>query len=205
MLMSDQQFAALFPKHGQPAEAPWRLALVTLPQVAENLSDRRAADAARSRIDWDAQLATCPAGHTSQSWTAGHNQDRTVTRIHFSTTDCKACALKPRCTRASRRLLTPRRREEHDALQAARARETGKAFAAGYRRRAGIEGTLSQGTRTLHLRRSRYIGLAKTHLQHVLTAAAINLGRVSNWLAGAPRERTRQSAFVRLMATPAAA
>ncbi len=156
-------------------------------------------------LDWDKQLATCPAGHTSQSWTAGHNQDRTVTRIHFSTTDCKRCALKPRCTRAPRRLLTPRRREEHAALEAARARETGKGFADEYRRRAGIEGTLSLGTRTLHLRRSRYIGLAKTHLQHVLTAAAINLGRISNWLAGTPRERTRQSAFVRLMATPATA
>lgn len=60
-------------------------------------------------LDWDKQLATCPAGHTSQSWTASHNQDRTVTRIHFSTTDCKTCALQPRCTRAPRRLLTPRR------------------------------------------------------------------------------------------------
>ena len=51
-VFTDQQFAALFPSHGQPAEAPWRLALVTLLQFAENLSDRRAADAARSRIDW---------------------------------------------------------------------------------------------------------------------------------------------------------
>lgn len=128
-----------------------------------------------------------------------------MTRIHFSTTDCKACALKPRCTHAPRRLLTPRRREEHAALEAARARETGTGFADEYRRRAGIEGTLSLGTRTMHLRKSRYIGLAKTHLQHVLTAAALNLGRISNWLAGTPRERTRQSAFVRLMAAPATA
>lgn len=51
-VFNDQQFVALFPSHGQPAEAPWRLALVTLLQFAENLSDRRAADAARSRIDW---------------------------------------------------------------------------------------------------------------------------------------------------------
>ncbi len=51
-MFTDQQFAALLPSHGQPAEAPWRLALVTLLQFAENLSDRRAADAARSRIDW---------------------------------------------------------------------------------------------------------------------------------------------------------
>ena len=57
----------------------------------------------------------------------------------------------------------------------------------------------------MHLRRSRYVGLAKTHLQHVLTAAAINLGRTSSWLAGTARERTRQSAFIRLMAMPAMA
>src|SRR4051812_6430255 len=69
--------------------------------------------------------------------------------------------------------------------------------------RAGIEGTLSQAVRTLHLRRARYIGLAKVHLQHVLTAAALNLARVAAWLAGTPLARTRHSAFVRLMALPA--
>lgn len=126
-------------------------------------------------------------------------------RIRFPTTDCKACAPEPRCTRAPCRLLTPRRREEHAALEAARARETERPAADGYRRRAGIEGTLSQGTRTMHLRWSRYVGLAETHLRHVPTAAAINLGRISNRLAGTPREQTRQSAFSRLMATPATA
>ena len=50
-IFADQQFAPLFPSHGQPAEAPWRLALVTLLQFAENLSDRRAAEAVRGRID----------------------------------------------------------------------------------------------------------------------------------------------------------
>src|SRR2546423_178335 len=51
-LFTDDTFAALFPRHGQPAFAPWRLALVTILQYAEGLSDRRAADAVRSRIDW---------------------------------------------------------------------------------------------------------------------------------------------------------
>ena len=51
--------------------------------------------------------------------------------------------------------------------------------------RAGIKGTLSLATRILHLRRSCYIGPAKTHLQHVLTAT-MNLDRISNWLAGTP-------------------
>jgi transposase len=48
----DAQCAALFPTRGQPAEAPARLALTTILQFAEHLSDRRAADAVRSRIDW---------------------------------------------------------------------------------------------------------------------------------------------------------
>jgi transposase len=51
-LFEDPQFADLFPPQGQPAEAPWRLALVTVMQFAENLPDRQAADAVRSRIDW---------------------------------------------------------------------------------------------------------------------------------------------------------
>jgi len=49
-LFTDDLFVALFPAHGQPAFAPWRLALVTILQFAEGLSDRRAADAVRSRI-----------------------------------------------------------------------------------------------------------------------------------------------------------
>src|SRR3954469_394535 len=48
----DERFAALFPDRGRPAEAPWRLALVTVLQFAEGLADRQAADAVRGRIDW---------------------------------------------------------------------------------------------------------------------------------------------------------
>ena len=51
-LFTDETFAALFPVYGQPAFAPWRLALVTILQFAEGLADRPAADAVRSRIDW---------------------------------------------------------------------------------------------------------------------------------------------------------
>ena len=50
--ITDDQFADLFSSTGQPAFALWRLALVTILQCAENLSDRQTADAVRSRIDW---------------------------------------------------------------------------------------------------------------------------------------------------------
>jgi transposase len=51
-IYADEAFASLFPTQGQRAEAPWRLALVTVLQFAEGLSDRQAAEAVRSRIDW---------------------------------------------------------------------------------------------------------------------------------------------------------
>jgi len=51
-LFADRDFAALFPTRGQPAEAPVRLALATILQCMEGLSDRQAADAVRGRIDW---------------------------------------------------------------------------------------------------------------------------------------------------------
>lgn len=51
-IYQDEIFMHLFSHTGQPAEAPWRLALVTIMQFAEGLSDRQAADAVRGRIDW---------------------------------------------------------------------------------------------------------------------------------------------------------
>src|SRR3954451_967729 len=51
-IFRDEDFADLFPRRGQPGLAPWRLALVTLLQFREDLSDRRAAEAVRARIDW---------------------------------------------------------------------------------------------------------------------------------------------------------
>ena len=51
-MYSDEVFADLFPTHGQPAEAPWRLALVTGFQFMEHLTDRQATDAVRSRLLW---------------------------------------------------------------------------------------------------------------------------------------------------------
>jgi transposase len=51
-LFTDDDFASLYPTRGQPAQTPWRLALVTVMQFAESLSDRQAADAVRARLDW---------------------------------------------------------------------------------------------------------------------------------------------------------
>jgi transposase len=56
-IYTDETFADLFPTHGQPAEAPWRLALVTVFQFMEHLTDRQAADAVRDRLAWKYALS----------------------------------------------------------------------------------------------------------------------------------------------------
>jgi transposase len=56
-IYQDGLFADLYPGRGQPAYAPWRLALVTVFQFLENLTDRQAADAVRSRLDWKYALS----------------------------------------------------------------------------------------------------------------------------------------------------
>jgi len=109
--------------------------------------------------------------------------------------------MRPCCTRArhtGRRLRLPPQ-DQYEALEAAQtwyASEEGKQL---YKRRAGVEGTLSQGVRAFGLRRTRYWGLAKTHLQHVATAAAINIDRIIAWLDERPRAQTRISRFAALV------
>ena len=56
-IYEDADFASLFPKRGRAAEAPWRLALVTVLQALENLSDRQAAEMVRGRLDWKYALS----------------------------------------------------------------------------------------------------------------------------------------------------
>ena len=136
-------------------------------------------------------------------WVPGHDRWGTaVVHIGFAKRTCRACPSRPLCTRAKTapREMTFRQPGRHEAIQAARQRQETPAWRALYGVRAGIEGCLSQGVRVCGLRRSRYVGLAKTHLQHVATAAALNVVRLDAWLRGRPRATTRTSRFVRLMA-----
>jgi transposase len=85
-------------------------------------------------------------------------------------------------------------------LQRARLRQQTEDFKRVYRVRAGIEGTFSQTTRNTGLRRARYIGHQKTHLQHLLAAVATNILRVVQWRSGVPFAKTRTSRFAALAA-----
>jgi transposase len=95
--------------------------------------------------------------------------------------------------------MTLHPKEQMQALFAARKREETDEFKDAYRHRAGIEGTHSQAVRAMGLRRSRYIGLHKTHLAHVAIAAAVNAIQLMSWLRGEAPEQTRTSPFKRVM------
>ena len=154
-------------------------------------------------IDWAAQQVTCPQGAQSTGWKPTHDRHgNPVVYITFPREVCLACPMRNVCTRSktSGRSLTVRPQAEHAALQAARAHQQTAEFRQDYAVRAGVEGTLSQGVAVSGLRRARYIGKARTHLQHILTGAALNLVRVMDWLAEVPRAVTRKSRFAGLAA-----
>ncbi len=155
-------------------------------------------------INWAQQVVTCPQGHHSIRWCVTHTaRRRTMVHVDFAAADCTPCPVRASCTRAKTlpRSLTLQPQAEHEAMVAARQRQQTPEFAQQYARRAGIEGTLSQGVRVCGLRRARYRGLAKTHLQHVATAAGLNIGRLWRWEQHRPRARTRRSRFAALAPT----
>jgi len=152
-------------------------------------------------VDWEQQEVCCPQGKRTASW-----QEHVAPDGHpyiiasFRRQDCHDCPARPLCTQAQhqgRRLRLPPQ-EEYEALAAARAWYASEEGIERYQRRAGVEGTLSQGVRAFGLRRTRYRGLPKTHMQHVAIAAAINVDRIVAWLDERPRATTRTSRFAAL-------
>ena len=155
-------------------------------------------------IDWEAGMVTCPEGQVAR-FGCRPRQNSVGSRIQarFSPGACRACPSRSRCTRSkeSGRTVTLKPQEQQLALRAARQRQRTAEFKQRQKVRAGVEGTISQGTRSFDLRRSRYIGLSKTHLQHVVTAAAMNLTRAVAWAWGFPKASTRVSSFAALSPT----
>jgi transposase len=157
------------------------------------------------RIDWQAQTATCLQGKQSCSWSLAQTRSqRDVVKIKFRRADCIRCPVVAHCThntKEKRRTLTALALQSYfETQQLARQRQETPEFKEQYAVRAGVEGTISQAAFTLGARRTRYRGLAKTHLQHLAIAAAMNLSRVLAWLKEIPHSTTPKACFARLAA-----
>jgi transposase len=152
-------------------------------------------------VDWDKQQVLCPLGQQSRSWRPRiDNAGNQVIEIHFDRKTCAACTLRSDCTRAKTapRMLHLKPELMHKTLQERRRYQKTNEFKEAYALRAGIEGTISQAARSFDLRRSRYCGLAKTHLQNIAIATATNLSRLIAWWNQKPKIRSRSSAFAKL-------
>jgi transposase len=155
-------------------------------------------------IDWQTEQVTCPMGATSIAWKAApapKSPHKTVFNVRFSPDDCQSCSAREHCTRGKGpRSIVLLPQHEFIALKQSREREKSPEFPTLYANRAGIEGTISQVVQRTDARHARYIGLAKTHLQQILSATAINLVRAMDWFSGIPRATTRRSRFAQLVA-----
>ncbi|OEJ22728.1 hypothetical protein AR457_36210 [Streptomyces agglomeratus] len=101
--------------------------------------------------------------------------------------------MRDQCTRSKTggRTLSLQPRELQEVLDHARLQQSDEQWRAKYGKRAGIEGTIHQAVAVTGIRRARYLGLQKTHLEHVFSAVALNLIRLDAWWNGtAPASAT---------------
>ena len=157
-------------------------------------------------VDWDTHTVTCPQGKTNTRWKPATQRGTDVIVVNYTTATCQPCPVKTQCTTATRhgRQLTLRPQPLQQALDTARAEQTTPQWQARYTRRAGIEATIAQATKTTHTRRTRYRGLAKTHLDHNIKATALNLIRLDAWYNGHTLNPRHTSHLSRLHLTPTA-
>ncbi|WP_250285749.1 IS1182 family transposase [Frankia sp. CiP1_Cm_nod2] len=181
--------------------------LVT-PVLLDQSAQARAAqgyDKASFSFDFDQQHGTCPQGVASTSWTPCRQRDTDAIVVTWAKADCGPCPKRELCTKGTRRQITIRDRDLHEALAAARAEQTTDEWKRRYAARAGIEGTMRQATHVTGTRTARYVGLPKTTLEHNIAATAINMIRLDAYWTGQPLDRTRATHLARLDFTQAAA
>lgn len=158
-------------------------------------------DLSQFMIDWETHTAICPQGKRSQKWNNYTEEGKgEVIFVKFSQQDCQRCSSRSLCTHSKKgaRTLKIRPQNKYEILQANRKEQKTNPWKENYKKRAGVEGTISQGVRRFGLRQSRYVGLEKTHLQHVAMAAATNIFRIARWFQGSSHAQTRCSPFMAL-------
>lgn len=134
-------------------------------------------------VELEAKKAICPAGQMALRWNEVLRSDGTVEYRFYFGEQCTDCPLRAHCTEAKAgRTITYH--EHHQQVVQCRVRMKTEEFKAAMKRRAPVEGTISQVARAGG-RYARYRGLRKVNLQLVFTAVGINLRRLcAAWARG---------------------
>lgn len=170
------------------------------PDASWQAKGETAFDTTSFTYDWQREIAICPQNKQSIFWQERHENNHMVIDVMFSRKDCGICTARAQCTKskANARSLTIRPEKDFAAIQERRDYQKTTEFKETYAIRAGVEGLMSQTAVAMGMRRSRYRGLDKTHLQHVATVTAVNLKRTASWLLGYATAETYVTRFAAL-------
>jgi len=137
------------------------------------------------RIDYDRREVTCPQGQVSKGWHGPYptsSPDAAPLIVaRFTKKQCQPCPVRAACTTSGdgKRTVGFPPRELYELQVRNRADQQDPAWHKRYAVRSGIEGTVNEFAHGHGMRHCRYRGQPKAHLQHVLTAIAVNIERLS--------------------------
>jgi hypothetical protein len=137
------------------------------------------------RIDFDRRQVTCPQGQVSKGWHGPYPTSSPTAAplivARFTKSQCQPCPVRTRCTtsRESARNVGFPPRELRDLQIRVRTEQQTPDWQARYAVRSGVEGTINEFAHGHGMRRCRYRGQPKAHLQHIFTAIAVNIERLS--------------------------
>lgn len=159
-------------------------------------------------IDWEHKQVVCPNHAVATTWTettdrrGKTDQHKHTIKVRFPRKTCQVCPLRAQCTtsKTNGRSLQFPAQQVHETVLAARKYQKTHDFKQKYKRRAGVEGTISTVTNHGGLRVARYVGHAKTHLQAILAASAYNVFRWFDHTHGKPVACTRPNPIKMLVA-----
>ena len=136
-------------------------------------------------IDYDRQQVTCPQGQVSAGWHGPYPTSSPTAAplivARFTKSQCRPCPARTQCTTTadSARTVGFPPRELRDLQLRVRAEQQTPEWKTRYAVRSGVEGTVNEFAHGHGMRRCRYRGQRKAHFQHVLTAIAVNIERLS--------------------------
>ncbi|MDX3130657.1 transposase [Streptomyces europaeiscabiei] len=136
-------------------------------------------------MDYDREQVTCPQGQVSQGWHGPYPTSSPTAAplivARFTKSQCQPCPARAQCTtsRESTRTVGFPPRERRDLQLRVRTEQQTSEWKTRYAVRSGVEGTVNEFAHGHGMRRCRYRGQGKAHIQHVLTAIAVNVERLS--------------------------
>ncbi|WP_406111675.1 IS1182 family transposase [Kitasatospora purpeofusca] len=189
--------------HLEQAEREHRITVVGPLPGNPTRQHRRSEGFARDdfRIDFDRKEVVCPQGQTSAGWHGPYPTSSPTAAplivARFTKSQCQPCPARAKCTSShdSHRTVGFPPRELLELQQRNRADQQDPAWHKRYAVRSGIEGTINEFAHGHGMRRCRYRGQPKAHLQHVLTAIAVNIERLSRQSPGESPPPRRPTTF----------